>query len=121
MNQPRSGLLGMLVIGALLCVAFAGLGSDLSFVHAANSTVYEITGTVEAVSVKEDPPVIVVKSLHGTREEIVVGAIIKQGATIMRGTKRIGLDHIRSGDSVTLKYVKGRDGLTVRSIVLHRN
>jgi len=121
MNQPRSSLLGMLVIGALLCLAFAGLGSDLSSVYAANSTVYEITGTVEAVSAKEDPPVIVVRSLHGTKEEIVVGAIIKQGATIMRGTKRIGLAHIRAGDSVTLKYVKGRDGLTVRSIVLHHN
>ncbi len=121
MNQPRSGLLSMLVIGALLCLAFAGLGSGLGSGYAANNTSYEIRGTVEVVSAKEDPPVIVVKSLHGTKEEIVVAAMIEPGATILRGEKRIRLDHIRAGDSVTLKYVKGRDGLTVRSIVLHRN
>lgn len=121
MNQPRPSLLGVLVIGAALCVTLAGLGSFLTSVYAASNTVHEIKGTVENVNASEDPPVIVVKGQHGSSEAIVVGAVIKQGATIMRGKKRITLDHIHAGDKVTLKYVKTRDGLTVRSIVLHRN
>jgi len=84
-NQPRPSLLGVLVIGAALCVALA------------------------------------VRGQHGANEATVVGAVLKQGATIVRGKKRIGLDQIHAGDKVTLKYVKTRDGLAVRSIVLHRN
>ena len=120
MNQPRPSLLGVLVIGAALCVALAGLGSFLTSVYAASNTVHEIKGTVENVIGSEDPLVIVVKGQYGSSEAIVVGAVIKQGATIMRGKKRITLDQIHVGDKVTLKYVKTRDGLTVRSIVLHR-
>ena len=124
MNQSRSSLLGVLVIGALLCVAFAGLGSLLNSVYAANNTVHEIKGTVQSVSPGDTPPVIVVKGLkglYGSKEEIVVGAMVKQGANVLRGKKKIGLDQIHPGDNVTLKYVKTREGLTVRSIVLHRN
>lgn len=120
-NQPRPSLLGVLVIGAALCVALAGLGSFLTSVYAASSTVHEIKGTVEAVNLADDPPVIVVRGQHGANEATVVGAVLKQGATIVRGKKRIGLDQIHAGDKVTLKYVKTRDGLAVRSIVLHRN
>ena len=120
-NQPRPSLLGVLVIGAALCVALAGLGSFLTSVYAASNTVHEIKGTVEAVNLADDPPVIVVRGQHGANEATVVGAVLKQGGTIVRGKKRIGLDQIHAGDKVTLKYVKTRDGLAVRSIVLHRN
>ena len=120
-NQPRPSLLGVLVIGAALCVALAGRGSFLTSVYAASNTVHEIKGTVEAVNLADDPPVIVVRGQHGANEATVVGAVLKQGATIVRGKKRIGLDQIHAGDKVTLKYVKTRDGLAVRSIVLHRN
>ena len=120
-NQPRPSLLGVLVIGAALCVALAGLGSFLTSVYAASNTVHEIKGTVEAVNLADDPPVIVVRGQHGANEATVVGAVLKQGTTIVRGKKRIGLDQIHARDKVTLKYVKTRDGLAVRSIVLHRN
>ena len=120
-NQPRPSLLGVLVIGAALCVALAGLGSFLTSVYAASNTVHEIKGTVEAVNLADAPPVIVVRGQHGANEATVVGAVLKQGVTIVRGKKRIGLDQIHAGDKVTLKYVKTRDGLAVRSIVLHRN
>ena len=120
-NQPRPSLLGVLVIGAALCVALAGLGSFLTSVYAASNTVHEIKGTVEAVNLADDPPVIVVRGQHGANEATVVGAVLKQGVTIVRGKKRIGLDQIHAGDKVTVKYVKTRDGLAVRSIVLHRN
>ena len=120
-NQPRPSLLGVLVIGAALCVALAGLGSFLTSVYAASNTVDEVKGTVEAVNLADDPLVIVVRGQHGVNEATVVGAVLKQGATIVRGKKRIGLDQIHAGDKVTLKYVKTRDGLAVRSIVLHRN
>lgn len=120
-NQPRPSLLGVLVIGAALCVALAGLGSFLTSVYAASNTVHEIKGTVEAVNPADDPPVIVVRGQQGANEDTVVGAVFRQSATIVRGKKRIGLDQIHAGDKVTLKYVKTRDGLAVRSIVLHRN
>ena len=120
-NQPRPSLLGVLVVGAVLCVALAGLGSFLTSVYAASSTVHEIRGTVESVNAGEDPPVIIVKGQRGSNEAIVVGAVINQGVTILRGKKRIRLDQIHPGDKVTLKYLKTRDGLTARSMVLHRN
>ena len=47
------------------------------------------------------------------KEEIVVGAMVKPGANIVRGTKRIGLEQIHPGDDVTLKYVKTREGLSL--------
>jgi len=119
-NQPRLSLLGVLVIGAVLCVALAGLGSFLTSVYAANNTVHEIRGTVESIGAGDVPPVIVVKGQHGSSEGIVVGAVVQQGAVILRGKRKIGLDHIHAGDKVTLKYIKTREGLLVRSIVLHR-
>jgi len=120
MKQPRLSLLGVLVLGAALCVALAGLGSFLTSVYAANNTVHEIRGTVESVGAGDDPPVIVVKGQHGSSEGIVVGAVVQQGAVILRGKRKIGLDHIHAGDKVTLKYIKTREGLLARSIVLHR-
>ncbi|MBS0157667.1 MAG: hypothetical protein JSS26_03665 [Nitrospira sp.] len=119
-NQSRLSLLGVLVIGAVLCVALAGLGSFLTSVYAANNTVHEIRGTVESIGAGDVPPVIVVKGQHGSSEGIVVGAVVQQGAVILRGKRKIGLDHIHAGDKVTLKYIKTREGLLVRSIVLHR-
>lgn len=119
-NQPRLSLLGVLVIGAVLCVVLAGLGSFLTSVYAANNTVHEIRGTVESIGAGDVPPVIVVKGQHGSSEGIVVGAVVQQGAVILRGKRKIGLDHIHAGDKVTLKYIKTREGLLVRSIVLHR-
>ena len=121
MSQPKSSLLGVLIIGALLCAAVASLGSLLSSVYAANNTLHEIRGTVQSISPRDIPPVIVVKSLQGSKEEIVVGAMVKPGASVFRGKKKIDLDQIHPGDKVTLKYVKTREGLTIRSIVLHRN
>ena len=119
-NQPRLSLLGVLVIGAVLCVVLAGLGSFLTSVYAANNTVHEIRGTVESIGAGDVPPVIVVKGQHGSSEGIVVGAVVQQGAVILRGKRKIGLDHIHVGDKVTLKYIKTREGLLARSIVLHR-
>ena len=74
MSQLRSNLLGLLLVGALLYVAIASPGRYLNSVYAANDSLHEIRGTVEAVSPKDSPPIIVVKSLHGSKEEIVVGA-----------------------------------------------
>lgn len=119
MGQSRSNLLGLLIIGALLYVALAGLGSFLNSVYAAGNNVHEIRGTVQTISPREVPAVIVVKSLRTSKEAIIVGAMVKSGASVLRGRKKIGLDQIRPGDSVTLQYVKTREGLTVRSILLH--
>jgi len=89
-NQPRLSLLGVLVIGAVLCVVLAGLGSFLTSVYAANNTVHEIRGTVESIGAGDVPPVIVVKGQHGSSEGIVVGAVVQQGAVILRGVRADG-------------------------------
>ena len=102
-------------------MAFAGLGSLLNSVYAANSTVHEIRGTVQSVTPGDTPFCRCDKGAFiGIEEEIVVGAMVQQGATVLRGKRKIGLDQIHVGDDVTLKYVKTREGLAVRSIVLHR-
>jgi hypothetical protein len=117
--QSRSSLLGWLIFAALPWVAMAGPGSLINSVYAASTTLHEIRGTVHAISPNDVPPIIVVKSIYGSQEEIVVGAMINPGATVLHGKRKVSLDQIHPGDSVTLKYVKTREGLTVRSIILH--
>ncbi|HEX2056686.1 MAG TPA: hypothetical protein VHF07_09340, partial [Nitrospiraceae bacterium] len=60
-----------------------------------------------------------VKSSSGIKGEIVVGALVKKGTPITRGKRSIALSQIQAGEKVTLTYVKRRDGLTARSIVVH--
>ena len=60
-----------------------------------------------------------VRSRLGMKDEIVVGAVVKKGANIVRGQQRIALDRIRAGERVTLVYVKNREGLMVQSITVH--
>jgi hypothetical protein len=119
MKQPHSTLLGLLLIGAICCVVISGAGSLSNSVYASNTTTHEIRGTVDAVSPNDSPPVIVVKGMRGPKEEVVVGAVVKPSTIILRAKKKIGLDQIRLGEKVTMKYSKGREGLTVRSIVIH--
>ena len=87
--------------------------------YAASDGVRTISGIVDEVLASETPPVIMVRSRPGMKDEIMVGAVVKGETTIMRGKQRIALNHIRAGEKVTLTYVKHRDGLTVRSITVH--
>jgi hypothetical protein len=87
--------------------------------YAADDGLRTASGIVDEVLSNETPPVIMVKSKPGRKDEVVIGAVVKKGASILRGKRPIALQHIRSGDKVTLTYMKQRDGLTVRSIVVH--
>jgi hypothetical protein len=102
------------------CLAVALLGYLAQSVSAAaDSGVHTISGIVDEVLASETPPIIMIKSRPGMKGEAVIGAVVKKGASIVRGKQRIALSHIRAGERVTLTYVKQRDGLTVRSIVVH--
>lgn len=86
---------------------------------AAEDVVRQVRGVVEAVNAMDTPPTIVVRSRPGSKNEVVVGAVIKQGVTMVRGNKRVGMKQIRIGEHVTLTYIKSREGLVARSITIH--
>lgn len=104
-------LVGVIAVAALFCTS---IYQSL----AAENIVRQVQGVVEAVNVSDSPPTIVVRSRHGAKDEVVVGAVIKQGISIVRGKKRISMKQIRNGDHVILTYVKSRQGLTARSITI---
>lgn len=103
----------------LWCLLVVLQGYMAQQVHAADDGVRTISGIVDEVLADETPPVIMVKSRPGMKDEIMVGAVVKKEASIVRGKRRIALNHIRAGERVTLTYVKHRDGLTIRSITVH--
>jgi hypothetical protein len=105
---------------AILCcfiVMFQGYIPGRSY--AAGDGIRTMSGIVDEVLSNESPPVIMVRSKPGMKDEVVIGAVVRKGASILRGKKPIALHHIRAGERVTLTYMKQRDGLTVRSIVVH--
>lgn len=108
----RIGLSGVIAVVALFSHPV-----DISL--AAEDVLRQVRGIVEAVNAMEVPPTIVVRSRPGSKDEVVVGAVIKQGVSIVRGNKRIAVKQIRIGDHVTLTYVKSREGLMARSITIH--
>ena len=104
----------------LCCLVVALLGAFTECVYAAaDNGVRTISGIVDEVLASETPPIIMVRSRPGMKGEVVVGAVVKKGASIARGNRPIALSHIRAGERVTLTYMKQRAGLMVRSIVVH--
>ena len=108
----RIGLSGVIAVSALFIHSV-----DMPF--AAADVARQVSGIVEAVNAMDTPPIIVVRSRSGSKDEVVVGAMITQGVPIVRGNKRIDVKQIRIGDHVTLNYIKSREGLMARSITLH--
>lgn len=104
----------------ILCSLLIMLQGALApYGYAAGDGVRTASGIVDEVLPSEIPPVIMVRSKPGTKDEALIGAVVKKGASIVRGKRRIALSHIRPGERVTLTYTKERDGLAVRSIVVH--
>jgi len=73
---------------------------------------------VVAVNLKVKPQIIVVKAMTQNKQELIVGATIGKGATIIRGEKPVKLADIKIGEAVDLTYLKHADGLVARSIHL---
>ncbi len=108
----RIGLSGVIAVVALF-------SHPIDIPWAAEDVLRQVRGIVEAVNTMDAPPTIVVRSRPGSKDEVVVGAVIKQGVSIVRGNKHIAVKQIRIGDHVTLTYVKSREGLMARSITIH--
>lgn len=102
----------------LVCMIGMSQGYTVQPSYASDRDVRTITGIVDEVYAGETPPTIMVRSRVGMKDEIVVGAVVKKGATIVRGKQRIALNRIRAGERVTLTYVKNREGLAVQSITV---
>jgi hypothetical protein len=104
---------------AILCCFLSVLqGYLIQYAAAAQDGVRTFTGIVDEVLPDETPPIIMVKARPGMKDELVIGAVVRKGASIMRGKRPIALRHIRAGETITLIYVKNRDGLTARSITV---
>ncbi|MET0517152.1 MAG: hypothetical protein ABW047_17700 [Nitrospiraceae bacterium] len=112
MRLVSIGLSG--VIGAAALFSY-----PVDLLLAAEEVVRQVRGVVEAVNPMDTPPVIVVRSRTGSKDEAVVGAVIKQGIPIIHGGKHVGMKQIRIGDHVTLTYKKSREGLMAQSITIH--
>lgn len=83
---------------------------------AAGQSVRTVQGEVVAVNVQDSPNVIVVKTVTAKKQEMIVGAVVESGAVITRGKERVGLDSVKVGETVSLTYLKGEEGLIARSI-----
>lgn len=103
----------------LWCLIGVLQGYAAQSIYASDHDVRMISGIVDEIHANDNPPVIMLRSRPGMKDEIVIGAVVKKGATIIRGEQRIALNRIRAGERVTLTYIKNREGLTVRSIVVH--
>ena len=84
--------------------------------QAAGSVVRTVSGEVEAVNVAVTPPVIVVKVMLPTKEEMIVGATVAAEVPVMRGKKRASLAEIKAGEQVRITYEKHAEGIAARSI-----
>ncbi|MGQ0811327.1 MAG: hypothetical protein ACT4OO_08905 [Nitrospiraceae bacterium] len=101
------------------CVVLLWLGFGLTVplsVSASQAAVHRVQGQVVAVNLKETPPIIVVTT-RLAQQEMIVGATVGFGASITRGTRRITLDALKVGESVTIVYRKDPSGLVAQSIL----
>lgn len=85
-----------------------------------NPVVQTVQGEVVAVNLQSTPNVIVVKVILSSKQEMIVGATVGAGVPITRGKEAIGLDGIKTGQTVSLTYVKNEDGLAARAIQVRK-
>ena len=79
-------------------------------------TTYKVQGTVIAITLSQNPPLIVVKTPLGPKNHMTVGATVTSRTKIMRGNKRVALNTIREGEVVWLTYVKAPGGVLAEVI-----
>ncbi len=77
---------------------------------------YKVQGTVIAVTLSQNPPLIVVKTPLGPRNHMTVGATVTARTKIFRGGKRVALNTIREGELVWLSYTKTPGGVLAETI-----
>lgn len=101
---------GMVMGLAVMCAAVQSVSAE------SKAAVRAVRGDVVAINVQDNPNVIVVKAMKGSKNELIVGATVGADTKIMRGKEKVGLDALKAGESVELTYVKQDDGLVARSI-----
>ncbi|MBI5777517.1 MAG: hypothetical protein HY444_09010 [Nitrospirae bacterium] len=85
-----------------------------------NPVVQAVQGEVVAINLQSTPNVIVVKVILPSKQEMIVGATVGAGVPITLGKHTIGLDGIKTGQTVHLTYVKDENGLDARSIQVRK-
>ena len=85
-------------------------------VEARTGSTHKVQGTVIAITLSQNPPLIVVKTPLGPKNYMTVGATVTAQTKIMRGKKRIALNSIREGEVVWLTYVKAPGGVLAEII-----
>ena len=85
-------------------------------VAAEAKTSYKVQGTVIAIALTQNPPLIVVKTPLGPKNHMTVGATVTSQTKILRGNKKIALNTIKEGEAVWLTYVKAPGGVLAEVI-----
>ena len=73
-----------------------------------------------AVNLQSTPNIIVVKVILPSKQEMIVGATVGPDVAITVEKQAIGLSGIKTGQTVSLTYVKDQDGLTAKSIQVRK-
>ena len=108
-NMQRWLLMTMFAVTLNLCAA-------PSFSEAGGGRVYKVQGTVIAITLNQDPPIIVVKTPITPKNHMTVGATVTAQTKILRGQKKVALQSLKIGETVWLTYVKAEGGLFARTI-----
>jgi len=106
----------MMIVGAL------GLYGGLAPWSAAqaDTATRTVQGKVVAVNLQSTPNIIVVKVILPSKQEMIVGATVGPDVAITVEKQAIGLSGIKTGQTVSLTYVKDQDGLTAKSIQVRK-
>ena len=109
-------VLAMMIVGGLL------LYGGLAPWSAAQADTGERTvqGKVVAVNLQSTPNIIVVTVILPSKQEMIVGATVGPDVAITKEKQAIGLSGIKTGQTVSLTYVKNEDGLTAKSITVRK-
>ena len=119
-SGQASSVYGIMISVARVIIWLLSLFSCLSAVSAEARTgsTYKVQGTVIAITLTQNPPLIVVKTPLGPKNHMTVGATVTAHTKIVRGNKRIALSTIREGEVVWLTYVKAPGGVLAEVIRL---
>ena len=86
----------------------------------ADNATRTVQGKVVAVNLQSTPNIIVVTVILPSKQEMIVGATVGPDVAITKEKQAIGLSGIKTGQTVSLTYVKDQDGLTAKSIQIRK-
>lgn len=86
----------------------------------ADTAARTVQGKVVAVNLQSTPHIIVITVVLPSKQEMIVGATVGSDVAITKEKQAIGLSGIKTGQTVSLTYVKNQDGLTAKSIQVRK-